>query len=154
MKTRLNCDLFEGYRCLTRKDKMEKWGAVFREDHFEVETASGLLCAELSQLGDLNESVEPVVWSGSIEITPINSDSSQKFIQPCKFVFYRMNCIQKTEYCTEIHLIVEPAGEVILPESVIREIGEGLLDLIRKKYNKDWIILDSDLNASILRGSF
>lgn len=154
MKTRLNCDLFESYRSLTRKDKMEKWGAVFQEDHFEVKTACGILSATLSETGDLNESVEPVVWSGSIQIESTSSESQTEILQPCRFNFYRMNCIQKTEYCTEIHLVVEPVGDVILSESILSEIGEGILDLIRKRYNNDWVILDSDLNAGILRGSF
>ncbi len=154
MKTRLYCDLFESYRSLTRKDKMEKWGAIFQEEHFEVKTKSGILSAKLSELGDLNESVKPTVWSGSIKVRSTDADNPNEVQQPCRFTFYRMNCMQKTEYCVEIHLVVEPVGDLILSESILKEIGESVLELIRKRYNKDWIILDSDLNASILRGSF
>ncbi|GAU76155.1 hypothetical protein [Fusibacter sp. 3D3] len=153
MKVRLNCDLFEAYRSLTRKDKMEKWGAVFQEDHFEVKTANGVLKAKLSQMGDLNESVQPIAWSGTLKTGSEGSDNQNEIIQPCQFVFYRMNCTHKTEYCAEIHLVVEAIGDTLVPEIILKEMGEGVLDMIRKRYNKDWVILDSDLHASILKGS-
>ena len=154
MKTRLNCDLFEAYRCLTRKDKIEKWGAHFEEDHFEIKTASGVVSAKITQIGNLNESVEAIIWNALIKKSVEGLESEDEIMQECNFIFYRMNCMRKTEYCVEIHLVIEPIGEVLLPESVFLEMGDAILEMIRKRYNKDWIILDSDLNASILRSSF
>ncbi len=150
MKTRLNCDLFEAYRSLTRKDKMEKWGAAFMEDGFEIKSESGSLIAQIEAYGDLNESVMPVIWSGKIIL---NEEGNLAVEQMCKLSFYRMNCTQKTEYCTEVHLMIEPKDETC-EEASLNLVGEMILERIRERYNKDWVILDSDLNASVLRGSF
>lgn len=153
MKTRLNCDLFEAYRSLTRKEKMEKWGAVYQEDHFEIGSTLGIIRAQISQSGDLNDIVVPVVWEGTLKVSKANLEGHEEINQKCRFTFYRMNCIRKAEYCAEVHLVLEAIDNVEIDESAFYEVGQSILDLIRKRYNKDWVILDSDLNASILKGS-
>lgn len=153
MKTRLNCDLFETYRSLTRKDKMEKWGAIYQEDLFEIRFTCGILRAQIAQAGDLNDIVIPVVWEGLLNGLKVNADGQEEINQKCRLTFYRMNCIGKTEYCSEVHLMVEPIGNSEIDEALFDQMGQYILDQIRKRYNKDWVILDSDLNASILKGS-
>lgn len=64
------------------------------------------------------------------------------------FEFHFMQCAQNTEYCTEIHLLIK-ADES--PESNIVERADAILESIRFKINRSWVIEDRDLNSSLLK---
>ncbi|GAB6107002.1 hypothetical protein [Fusibacter bizertensis] len=78
------------------------------------------------------------------------------------YEFNLMKCAAKTEYCTEIHLIIKLNSEFISNENETKDDfialesakAIALLESLRKHFNKDWIIQDRDLTAGILRGSF
>lgn len=71
------------------------------------------------------------------------------------YTFNLMRCGVKTEYCTEIHLMItHPSGSIeeTLQESVRAE-ATALLDALRFEFNKEWVITDRDLSASFFKGS-
>ncbi|MDH8679621.1 hypothetical protein QE109_15785 [Fusibacter bizertensis] len=92
------------------------------------------------------------------------SQVSWEFEDALDYEFNIMQCAVKTEYCTEIHMLikldainsskfneVEALDDFIKSESAK---ANALLESLRKHFNKDWVIQDRDLTAGILKGSF
>ena len=135
VSTRLFCDIYEAFRGLTKDSRLEIWSE--KKD-------------SIISIGD-----EKYVFDFGSFLT----NQSVIWILPddnVKFIFNLMKCAAKTEYCTEVHLIIEKldALEIDDTEKVKYEIiGALLLEQLRKHYNKDWVILDTDLHLGQLRGS-
>jgi hypothetical protein len=73
-----------------------------------------------------------------------------------RLTFNMMKCTSKTEYCTEVHLIVATLDGTALSDDVEKAWkakAAQLIEQLRAHYNKDWVILDADLSLSQLRGS-
>lgn len=144
IKTRLNCDLYEGHRAFCKDSKLESWGAVINDDNILIKTTQGDIKCRIAEHGDLNENIKPIIWTGFL-------GGEMQF----KISFYRMNCTQKTEYCTEVQALIEWEDSLGIDdiERLKKAVGE-MLEAVRNRYNKNWVIEDRDLNASILKGSF
>lgn len=69
---------------------------------------------------------------------------------PLKLEFYLMRCGVKTEYCTEVHLVVRQNEPL---DSKAFEACMSILESLRYKTNKDWVIKDTDLNAAVFRSN-
>ena len=71
------------------------------------------------------------------------NDNFHTFIFEGKeYKLVHMRCKSITEYCTEIHVMSDGEdGETL----------RNLLEVMRLRFNKDWVIADEDLDASILR---
>jgi hypothetical protein len=135
VSTRLFCDVYEAFRGLTKDSRMTAWagktGQTVRigENEFEMTIVSEVPY----------ERVEWVLPNEALRLT-----------------FNMMKCTSKTEYCTEVHLIVAPLDGEVLSDAVEKDwktSAPQLLEQLRAHYNKDWVILDSDLSLSQLRGS-
>ncbi len=126
-QTRINTDIYDAFRFLTKNDKISKWTQLRVENMEQTPYTQ-------------------VVWH--INNAPI-------------YEFNIMKCALKTEYCTEIHMIVRFDKVYNLTEKeVFEEVIDiesakaiALLESLRKHFNKEWIIRDQDLTAGILRGS-
>lgn len=70
--------------------------------------------------------------------------------------FYLMKCAVKTEYCTEVNLLVRFTTSTQIHDSH-REVDNHkyalILESLRKYINKDWVIQDKDLTAGVFRQS-
>lgn len=66
--------------------------------------------------------------------------------------FHVMRCTSETEFCTEVHLLTMVSSVDNVEE--IDAFSKGLLEELRVRYNKNWIIGDNELNASIFKESF
>ena len=126
-QTRINTDIYDAFRFLTKNDKISKWTQLRAENMEQTPYTQ-------------------VVW---------------QFNDAPDYEFNIMKCAVKTEYCTEIHMIVkfdkaynltekEVFDEVINIESAK---AIALLESLRKHFNKEWTIRDQDLTAGILRSS-
>ncbi len=120
LQTRLAVDLFAAKRLIARKTEIEKWSKV------------------IPDAVDLGND-QHVDWH--------LTDSVNK---PVDMEFYLMKCGAKTEYCTEVHLLVK-MQDSIDPEAVL--LAESVLEALRVKTNKDWVIKDADLNSGIFRSN-
>ena len=126
LHTRLHADVYEAYRSLTRADRIEKW---LGKAHVEVE----------------GEPYQSVVWH-----------VREGNLKHAMLEFYIMKCAVKTEYCTEVNLLIrfteafEPTDEHT--ENSIDSCKQ-VLERLRKHYNKEWVIQDKDLTAGIFRQS-
>ncbi len=67
------------------------------------------------------------------------------------FEFHLMQCAENTEYCTEIHLLLKTVESMGTLNKNIIERAEKILEAIRYKFNRSWIIEDKDLNSSLLK---
>lgn len=134
VSTRLFCDIFEAFRGLTKDSRRSVWAGKV-DDQLVVGDQS-LRMVEVSEIQN-----QKVVWS-----------LPEKGI---KMTFNIMQCAAKTEYCTEIHLMVENEEGPIETSEIkgLTQLGEALLEQLRQHYNKDWVILDTDLHLGQLRGS-
>lgn len=59
-----------------------------------------------------------------------------------------MQCAEETEYCTEIHILHKG-----VENEFFKRFWNQKLNILRKKYNGDWVIEDRELNLSMLKGS-
>jgi hypothetical protein len=120
-KTRLNTDVINALRMLSSIERIQKWTTDIPE-HIEKMTDN------------------LVVWK-------YNDLDQQRLI----FEFYLMQCTQKTEYCTEIQLLLKTVDEKEPPNETATQKAEKVLEDIRFKFNQSWIIEDKDLNSSLLK---
>ncbi|MCD4713280.1 MAG: hypothetical protein K8R73_08365 [Clostridiales bacterium] len=120
-KTRLNTDVINALRMLSSIERIQKWTTDIPE-HIEKMTDNH------------------VVWK---------YDDFDK--QSIIFEFYLMQCTQKTEYCTEIQLLLKTIDEKEPPNESATHKAESVLENIRFKFNQSWIIEDKDLNSSLLK---
>ncbi|MBS7527271.1 hypothetical protein KHM83_11320 [Fusibacter paucivorans] len=135
VSTRLFCDVYEAFRGLTKDSRMTAWAgkseAIVRIGEIEFKMSIDLEVP--------NERVEWVLPDEGLRLT-----------------FNMMKCTSKTEYCTEVHLVVASLdGEALSDEvgKVWQRNANQLMEQLRAHYNKDWVILDTDLSLSQLRGS-
>lgn len=142
-RIRLFCELHRAQRWLTHEDFMSKW-----------------LKDEMNQLEivgiEPREKVE-CVWSSADAQGNTFKDAA---------VFHMMPCAARTQYCTEIHLMVHPdTARFGLSKGAVVELDheavEGwrksalgywkqALESLRQCVNGDWVIEDRDLNRSVL----
>ena len=120
-KTRLNTDVINALRMLSSIERIQKWTKDI-PDHIEKKTDNH------------------VVWM-------YDDFDKQRLI----FEFYLMQCTQKTEYCTEIQLLLKTGDEKEPPNETATQKAEKVLEDIRFKFNQSWIIEDKDLNSSLLK---
>ena len=120
-KTRLNTDVINALRMLSSKDHIQKWTKDI-PDHIEKKTDNH------------------IVWK-------FDDFDKQMLI----FELYLMQCTEKTEYCTEIQLLLKTVDEKELPSEMAIQKAEKILEDIRFKFNQSWIIEDKDLNSSLLK---
>jgi len=135
VSTRLYCDIYEIYRTLTMEKRLTK--------HFNW--ADGYLKIDETRIQANISEKEPyqkVVWS------------MEKGVFSATFNI--MQCTSKTEYCTEVHLMLKKENQTLteLEANQWRLIGEVVLEMLREHYNKDWVITDEDLSRGEFRGSF
>lgn len=142
-RVRLFCELHRAQRWLTHEDFMGKW-----------------LMEEMNQLEIVD--VEPrekveCLWTSM-------DDQSNTFKDAA--VFHMMLCGARTQYCTEIHLMVHPdtkrfgmrPGDAAEPDREVAEVWrksalddwKRRLESLRQCVNGDWVIEDRDLNRSVL----
>jgi len=135
VSTRLYCDIYEAYRALTADRRLVKYFNLEDECLYVGERE---LQINISQ----KEPYQKVEW------TIVN--------EGVKATFHIMQCTAKTEYCTEVHLMLHKQNTGLTEPEVEkwRLIGRDLLEVLREHYNKDWVISDEDLNRGEFRGSF
>jgi hypothetical protein len=120
-KTRLNTDVINALRMLSSEQRIQKWTV-------NIPTYIDLV----------NDN--QVLWR-------FDDSDHQNLV----FEFHLMQCTQKTEYCTEIHLLIKTGDSIGSPDESSIEKGEKILEDIRFKFNQSWIIEDKDLNSSLLK---
>ena len=126
-QTRLNTDIYGAYRSLTNPDKINQWLGR------KLDAVAG-------------EPFQSVIWKGYVPYENMET-----------LEFYIMKCASKTEYCTEVHLKVNfdvPLEQTDAQYGEIYELTKGILEALRKHFNKDWVIQDKDLTAGVFRQSF
>ena len=135
VSTRLYCDIYEAYRALTADRRLVKYFNLEDKCLYIGETKLQVNISE-------KEPYQKVAWS--IENEGVTA------------IFHIMQCAVKTEYCTEVHLMIHKQNQNLTEPEVEkwRLIGEALLEVLREQYNKDWVITDEDLNRGEFRGSF
>lgn len=135
VNTRLYCDIYEAFRMLSKEARLEKYFG---------KSDSTLILKNESFLLECIEKDEYVKVEWHFKSPRVS------------FIFNIMNCTSKTEYCTEVHLLIKSFNPEYLEQNQesFRLIGNSVLEVLRKHYNKDWVIKDSDLHLSQFRGSF
>lgn len=123
---RLNTDVYGAFRYLTKTTCIEKWWQQMPEKIDGVP-------------------YDHVTWIlESSEGTPI------------KLAFHIMRCAVKTEYCTEVHLVIpfdEDTDKSSEAYDEIQRFGAHVLEMFRVHFNKKWVITDKDLSLSEFRQS-
>lgn len=123
---RLNTDVYGAFRYLTKATYIEKW---WHEMPDKIE----------------GEPYEHVTW--------MLESSEGSWI---KMEFHIMRCAVKTEYCTEVNLVIpfdkdtEKSSEAYVE---IQRFGTHVLEMLRVHFNKKWVITDKDLSLSEFRQS-
>lgn len=123
---RLNTDVYGAFRYLTKATYIEKWWH------------------EMPEIIN-DEPYERVTWK-----LKTSED------MPIKLAFHIMRCAVKTEYCTEIHLVIpfekdtDRSSETYLEA---QRFGARVLEMLRVHFNKKWVITDKDLSLSEFRQS-
>ena len=152
--TRLSCDLGRAFRYFTAPILMEKW----MESGTKVNLKSGGEytlrldfednSCELSTLGSTIKAYERE------KILKINWKDTYNVEEVYDLTIRFMPCRSDTEYCTEIHLMFQHSLRQLNEEEskTYNAVFQALLEKLRKCQNKDWIIKDSDLTMSWLRG--
>jgi hypothetical protein len=120
-KTRLKGDIYTVMRHFTINDKVAKWTTVV-------------------------PTVIEKVHMQRIDWTVVDGDGNSIACQ-----FHVMRCAAKTEFCTEVHMIVTVTEE---NAEQLDSFSCDLLEKLRVYYNKTWVIGDHELNASIFLESF
>lgn len=120
-KTRLNTDVINALRMLSSPERIEKWTTSI-PDYIDKRNDNH------------------IIW---------RFDDSK--FKDLIFEFHLMQCTQKTEYCTEIQLLLKTSDSYGSPEESSIEKAEKILEDIRFKFNQSWIIEDKDLNSSLLK---
>jgi len=142
-RIRLFCELHRAQRWLTHEDFMARW-----------------LKDEMNQLEitDIEPREKIVGFWNSMD------DQGNSLKDPVEF--HLMTCASKTQYCSEIHLVVHPdparfgqrLGGMNEPEHQKIEawrqaalvIWKQRLESLRQCVNGDWVIEDRDLNRGVL----
>ncbi|HAS74653.1 MAG TPA: hypothetical protein DCS67_10960 [Clostridiales bacterium UBA8960] len=127
LQTRLNTDVYGAYRSLTNPEKIVKW---LGHEHVDL-------------VGDPFQSV---IWQN------YGTEANAQ-----KLEFFLMKCASKTEYCTEVHLLIKFSAPMACTDQAYEKINNTslqLLEALRKHFNKDWVIQDRDLTAGVFRQSF
>jgi hypothetical protein len=135
-RTRLFCELHRAQKWLTQDDFLTQWLPGV-PDNFEVT--------------DIQPREKVVaVWK---------TIGKEGLLITERLEFHMMPCASRTQYCTEIHLMIFPD-----PREVSDQEDEGRqywrratalfwkdrLEALRRCVNGDWVIEDKDLNRSIL----
>lgn len=142
-RTRLFCELHRAQRWLTQEDFIGKW-----------------LKEEMNQLEIVD--IEP---REKVECFWRSIDDQGNTFRD-SVVFHMMPCGERTQYCTEIHLMVHPdtsrfglrpeAADESEPEPFeawrksALDCWKQRLESLRQCVNGDWVIEDRDLNRSVL----
>jgi|GEM_PF-3107169 len=142
-RTRLFCELHRAQRWLTHEDFVGKW---LKEEMNQLEIV-GI---------EPREKVE-CFWRSIDDQGNTFKDSA---------VFHMMPCGERTQYCTEIHLMVHPDTARFGMRSVAADepghepveawrksaldCWKQRLESLRQCVNGDWVIEDRDLNRSVL----
>lgn len=126
LSTRLHTDVYEAYRGLIKTAKIEKWYDQ----------------ALPKVIGD---PYHKIIWQ-----------FDARELKDVVLEFYLMKCAVKTEYCTEVNILVRFDAPMDSTDSIYMTVHEScsrIIESLRKYYNKDWIIQDKDLTAGIFRQS-
>lgn len=142
-RIRLFCELHRAQRWLTHEDFLVKW---LKDDMTQLEIAGV----------EPREKVE-CFWSFA-------DDQGNTFKDAV--VFHLMPCAARTQYCTEIHLMVHPntarfgltmGAAAELDHEAVESWRKSALDFwkqrlesLRQCVNGDWVIEDRDLNRGVL----
>lgn len=142
-RIRLFCELHRAQRWLTHEDFLVKW---LKEEMNQLEITDTLP----------REKVEGF-WK-SLDV--------QGNLVKDRLEFHMMPCASRTQYCTEIHLVVYPdpgqfglteadtggpSGEVLeVWRHSTMEMWKRRLESLRLCVNGDWVIEDRDLNRGVL----
>lgn len=142
-RTRLFCELHRAERWLTHKDFLVKW---LKEDTEKLEIIDI----------ETREKIE-AFWK--------TLDENDNQIKD-RVVFHLMPCASRTQYCTEIHVVVHPdsarfgvlAEELGSLETEVFEdwrktaqrLWKQRLEALRECVNGDWVIEDKDLTRAVL----
>jgi len=142
-RIRLFCELHRAQRWLTHEDFLVKW---LKDDMTQLEIAGV----------EPREKVE-CFWSFA-------DDQGNTFKDAV--AFHLMPCAARTQYCTEIHLMVHPdtarfeltmGAAAELDHEAVESWRKSALDYwkqrlesLRQCVNGDWVIEDRDLNRSVL----
>lgn len=123
--TRLSCDVYGAYRQLIHPDKIANW---LNGVELSINKIEGTMYSE-------------VKWS----VVLASGES-------CDLAFHMMKCTQKSEYCTEVHLVTttqETRQCELTVDSIYNECSLAILDALRVHFNKDWVIEDKDIHSSL-----
>ncbi len=149
--TRLGCDLGRAFRFLTKPDMIKKWSnldadiSMKKGGHYTL-TSSEDAVLQLNTSGSVildyeREKYLHIEWK----------DANESYDLLIRF----MQCTYETEFCTEMHLMFKHMERSLseLEVESYNDLFETLLEELRKYQNKDWVIQDSDLSMSYLKGS-
>lgn len=152
--TRLSCDLGRAFRFLTAPAMIEKWAGSKSEItlkkggdytlNMEFEAQGIQFCTAGSSIIEYErEKILQVLWKDSIH-------QNESYDMTIRF----MPCRSDTEYCSELHLMFKHNERALNEDEigVYDSVFATLLEMLRQYQNKDWIIQDSDLSMSWLRG--
>lgn len=153
--TRLACDANRAFRFFTMPERMTKWLGgeltvnLKKEGQYTLKVPFKQGTEILDTTGSLVETYSreetlQVLWCDSLHPT-----------ERYHFELKWMPCRSDTEYCTEIHLIFKHANRALNSQEAefYSLFYKEMFEKLRAYVNKDWIISDSDLSLSILRGS-
>ncbi|WP_430884709.1 SRPBCC domain-containing protein [Fusibacter sp. JL216-2] len=152
--TRLSCDLTRAFRYFTAPLLMEKWMGQKSKVDLKSGGAYGLTVTLEEIDCVLDTSGSTIKTYDREKILEVDWQDSLSGHEAYELTVRFMPCRSDTEYCSEIHLMFKHKHRTLNEEEVKRysDIFEALLEKIRKCQNKDWIIKDSDLTMSWLKG--
>ncbi len=153
--TRLACDANRAFRFFTMPERMSKWlGAELTIDmktggRYEVKADLDQDFGRIDTAGSLVESYTreaalQIMWCDTLH-------PSEQY----QFELKLMPCRSDTEFCTELHLIFKHTERALDSQEAAfySLLFKKMFEKLRAYVNKDWIISDSDLSLSVLRGS-
>jgi hypothetical protein len=123
IQTRLAVDLFSAKRMIHNLEKVRVWTKV--------------IPLSIEEIG--HQTVRWLLKTETEELFYLN--------------FHLMRCGIKTEYCTEVHLVIEMRDSSQKPSPLAIAYAENILESLRFKTNRDWIIKDSELTAEIFKSN-
>lgn len=153
--TRLSCDLGRAFRYFTAPVLMEKWMGQNAKVDLKV-GGQYALSIDLDEIEcKLDTSGSSIKAYDREKLLEVKWEDTLSKGESYDLTVRFMPCRSDTEYCSEIHLMFKHNLRSGLTEEEVKiynNVFEALLERIRKCQNKDWVIKDSDLTMSWLKG--
>jgi len=148
---RLSCDLNRAFRFLTRPEMIGKWSGS--EAQVELKT-SGVYILSNSESGFTTENSKILDYEREKHLHILWKDSEHTS-EDFDLLIRIMPCRSDTEFCAELHLLFKHNSRALTDgeTTFYSEYFENLLESLRLYQNKDWVIQDSELTMSWLKGS-